>query len=153
MDPRSKCLEAWVEIVAFIMISIMIVNNNNNNNNNNDDNNNNNNILLTCIAQILMKHFKEFNCLEKALLFFHRRAKGSASWVLGARQAREGKVVRPYSWLVFLPPLAWKQQKDKGGPFTTDFEAPSVHNDVDYIDYKRTLRLFSLAFLLARKCL
>ena len=77
MDARSKCLEAWVEIVAFIMISIMIVNNNNNNDD--DNNNNNNNILLTCIAQILMKHFKKFNCLEKALLFFHRRAKGSAS--------------------------------------------------------------------------
>ena len=62
------------------MISIMIVNNNNNNNNNdNDNNNNNNNILLTCIAQILMKHFKKFYCLEKALLFSHRRAKGSAS--------------------------------------------------------------------------
>ena len=136
MDARNKCQEAWVEIVAFLMISIMIINNNNNKyNNNNDINNNNNNILLTYIAQILMKHFKNFNCLEKALLFSHRRARGSASWVLGARQAREGKVVRPCSRLVFLPPLAWKQQKDKGGPFTTDFEAPSVHNDVDYIDY------------------
>ena len=80
MDARNKCLEAWVEIVAFIMISIMIINNNNNKyNNNNDINDNNNNILLTYIAQILMKHFKNFNCLEKALLFSHRRARGSAS--------------------------------------------------------------------------
>ena len=89
MDARNKCLEAWVEIAAFIMISIMIIINNNNNNNNkynnnndinnNDINNNNNNILLTYIAQILMKHFKNFNCLEKALLFSHRRARGSAS--------------------------------------------------------------------------
>ena len=73
------------------MISIMIVNNNNNNNNNNNDNNNNNNnILLTCIAQILMKNFKNFNCLEKALLFSHRRAERELSIGGQTSARREG---------------------------------------------------------------
>ena len=84
------------------MISIMIIINNNNNNNNkynnnndinnNDINNNNNNILLTYIAQILMKHLKKFNCFEKALLFFHRRAKGERELSIGGQTSarREG---------------------------------------------------------------